>query len=86
MSSHLTLEIDLDDNGQATDASLIVYECVDGVPLAPYNIRFELLTIQIGSDVPSSITAVLKEDEMGSAAETKLLLENSGVRATIMPA
>lgn len=84
MSSHLTLEIDIDDCGQATDASLIVHECINGVPLAPNDIRFELLTIQIGNDVPSSISAVLKEDEMGSAAETKLLLENSGVRTAIM--
>lgn len=81
----LTLEIEVDDHGQAIEASLMVHECIGGMEVASHPISFELLTIQVGNEVPSAITVILREDELGTAAQTKLLLENMGLRAAIAP-
>ena len=83
--TRLILEIDVDNNGQATNASLTVSDCLEGISFEDRQVEFEMLTIQVGKNIPSSFTAILKEDNEGTAAETKLLLSNVGFNVAIAP-
>ena len=84
----LVLELQIDD-GKVLDAELYVRECLGETIISEQQIGLcQMITVQVGVDVPASITAILKDSDLVSPfslAEYKSILERVGARVSIMP-
>ena len=84
----LVVKVDIDD-GKVIDAHISVEDCVGDAVIMSKDIGLcQMLTLQVGVDVPASITAILKDNDMvppHCIMEYRSILGSIGVRVAMFP-